>query len=89
MKLLHPAEFIKKCEEVEKERASERSSIKEMYEAQRMMIGGKVYRKVKVPSENPKLEKTEWVLETSNMEPLKKEEIPTGNFNYAERTPKE
>jgi len=84
MKLLHPKEFIEKCEQVEQERAIERSSEKEMYEAQRMMIGGKVHRKVKVPSDNPNMEKTEWVLETPDMEPLNKEEIPKGNFNYLE-----
>ena len=90
MKLLHPAEFLEKCEQVDKDRAKDYSSTKEMYEVQRMYVGDKIYRKVKCKPdpncESSQLEKYEWVLETPDMEPLSKDEAKAKSMDGRHRT---
>jgi len=82
--LMYESDFEKKSNEV----LEEHRQPKEVFEAQRMEIGGKIYRKI-TKSEledwsGRLVEKTEWVLETPDMKPLTKEEVPTRNLSHNE-----
>jgi len=84
VKLLYSDDLDRKSNEV----LEDRRKPKEVFEAQRMYVGDKIYRKV-VKEEledwsGRLVQKTEWILETPDMKPLKKEEVPTRKLSYDE-----
>jgi len=79
---LYDSEAVQRSNEILEDRATP----KEVFEAQRMEIGGKIYRKVVTmePGAYRPIEKTEWVLETEDMKPLNKQEVPSTKMSQNE-----